>query len=244
MDETVTRRCGLKARRLAKGGHRPGSGQLNHKQAVRIRRLIIERMPDQLAMPFYLWTRESVAQLIKREDGITASTWTAGRYLKSWGMDVQMPVRRAYERNDAAIESWLNEDYPQTAKEAKREKATIYCGDETDLRSDQVSGGSFALKGEAPVVERPANGSLQHDFGDHQPRRADLHGLRWDVQECDVHRIQKRFLRQAARKTYLIVDGHRVHGPVGVKQFVADNAERLRLMRLPGYCPEVNPTNC
>jgi transposase len=86
MDETVTKRCGLKARKLAKGEHRPGSGRLTHKQAVRIRRLIIERMPDQLAMPFYLWTRESVAQLIKREDVITVSTWTAGRYLKSWGM--------------------------------------------------------------------------------------------------------------------------------------------------------------
>lgn len=68
------------------------------------------------------------------------------------GHGVQKPVRRAYERNDATIERWLNEDYLQTAKEAKREKATIHGCDETDLRSDQVSGTSFALKGEAPVV--------------------------------------------------------------------------------------------
>ncbi|MEM5332146.1 hypothetical protein VSR34_37435, partial [Paraburkholderia sp. JHI2823] len=42
---------------------------LTHRQAVKIRKLIIERMPDQLSMPFYLWTRESVAQLIERQYG-------------------------------------------------------------------------------------------------------------------------------------------------------------------------------
>ncbi|WP_218173368.1 winged helix-turn-helix domain-containing protein [Burkholderia sp. NFPP32] len=45
--------------------------------------MIIERMPDQLVLPFYLWTRESVAQLIEREYGITVSAATAGRYVKA-----------------------------------------------------------------------------------------------------------------------------------------------------------------
>jgi len=35
-----------------------------------------------------------------------------GRYLKSWGMSPQKPVRRAYERNDAAIARWLRQEYP------------------------------------------------------------------------------------------------------------------------------------
>lgn len=45
----------------------------------------------------------------------------------------------------------------------------------------------------------------------------------------------KRLLRQAEGKLYLIVDGHPVH------RSVADHAERLRLIRLLGYCPELNP---
>ena len=48
------------------------------------------------------------------------------------------------------IERWLKEDYPRIAKEAKQEQATIYWGDEMGLRSDHVSGTSFALKGETP----------------------------------------------------------------------------------------------
>ncbi|MEX3954298.1 winged helix-turn-helix domain-containing protein [Paraburkholderia sp. EG287B] len=125
-----SREGGLRSLRPGKRGRWPGSGRLDHRQAVRIRKLILERMPDQLALPFYLRTRESVAQLIEREYGIKVSAWTVGRYLKAWGMSAYKPVRRAYERNGASIARWLNEDYPQIAKEAKQKKATIYWGDE------------------------------------------------------------------------------------------------------------------
>ena len=53
--------------------------------------------------------------------------------------------------------------------------------------------------------------------------------------------FMKRLLRQIKGKLYLIVDGHPVHRSVAAKRFVADHADRLRLIRLPGYCPELNP---
>ncbi|MCO4883433.1 helix-turn-helix domain-containing protein, partial [Paraburkholderia caribensis] len=43
-----SREGGLRSLRPGKRGRRPGSGRLDHRQAVRIRKLIIERMPDQL----------------------------------------------------------------------------------------------------------------------------------------------------------------------------------------------------
>jgi transposase len=237
------REGGLRALRPGKRGRRPGSGHLSHRQAVRIRKLIIERMPDQLALPFYLWTRGSVAQLIEREHGIKVSKWTAGRYLKAWGMSAQKPVRRAYERKDEQIERWLNEDYPGIAKEAKQEGAVIYWGDEMGLRSDHVSGTSFALKGETPVVR--ATGQR---FGCNMisaiTNRGELSFMVFEgtFKNATFIEFMKRMLKQATRKIYLIVDGHPVHRSVAVKQFVADNAKRLRLIRLPGYCPELSAT--
>lgn len=237
-----SREGGLRALRAGKRGRRPGSGHLSHTQAVRIRKLLIERMPDQLALPFYLWTRESVAQLIGREYGIGVSKWTTGRYLKAWGMSAQKPVKRAYERNDAAIERWLKEDYPQIAKEAKQEKAMIYWGDEMGLRSDHVSGTSFALKGETPVVR--ATGQR---FGCNMisaiTNRGELNFMVFEGTFTNTTFIEfmKRMIKQAMRKIYLIVDGHPVHRSVAVRKFAADNAKRLRLIRLPGYCPELNP---
>ena len=106
----LDRTGGLRALRLKRRGRRGGGGLLNEKQATRIRALIVGRMPDQLKLPFYLWTRAAVAALIRRLYGLKASLVTIGRYLKAWGLSPQKPVRRAYERQDAAITRWLTQD--------------------------------------------------------------------------------------------------------------------------------------
>ncbi len=50
-------------------------------QAALIAKTVVDRCPEQLKLPFYLWTREAVAQLIERRFGIRLSIWTVGRYL-------------------------------------------------------------------------------------------------------------------------------------------------------------------
>lgn len=75
----LARDGGLKALKPGKRGRRPGGGRLNATQATRIRGLVVGKMPDQLKLPFYLWTREAVAHLIDREYGITVSLTTVGR---------------------------------------------------------------------------------------------------------------------------------------------------------------------
>ena len=85
--------------------------------------MIVGKMPDQLTLPFYLWTRAAVASLIAREYRIAVSLVTVGRYLRAWGLSPQRPVRRAYERNDAAIARWLKQEYPAIARQARRDKA-------------------------------------------------------------------------------------------------------------------------
>lgn len=77
---------GLRALKPGRRGRQPGSGRLTLKQAQRIRQLIVGKMPDQLKLPFYLWTRAAVAILIEREYGTTVSMTSVGRYLKAWGM--------------------------------------------------------------------------------------------------------------------------------------------------------------
>jgi len=233
---------GLRALKPKRRGRRAGEGRLNPSQGKRIRQLIIDSLPDQLKLPFYLWTRAAVVSLIEREYGIGISLTSVGRYLKRWGMSPQKPVRRAYERNDEAIARWLRHEYPAIARQAKREKAAIYWGDEMGLRSDHVAGTSYALLGHTPLVR--ATGQR---FGCNMisaiTNRGHLafmvfHG-KFDARL--FVEFMQRLLKQAAVKVYLIVDGHPVHRSVIAKEFVQANAERLRLIRLPGYCPELNP---
>lgn len=233
---------GLRNLTLKRRGRRPGSGRLTPKQAARSRQQIIDHMPDQLKLGFYLWTRAAVAQLIEREIGGGIAVTTVGRYLKAWGMSARKPVRRAYERNDAAIARWLRVEYPALVRQAKRERATIYWGDEMGLRSDHVTGTSFALVGQTPIV-RATGQRFGCSMISAITNRGQLifrvfHGPFDGALFVD---FLKRLLKQCRRKVYLIVDGHPVHRSRLAKVFVSAHATRIRLIRLPGYCPELNP---
>lgn len=233
---------GLRALKPKRRGRRAGEGRLDPMQSMRIRQMIIDALPDQLKLPFYLWTRAAVASLIEREYGITVSLTTVGRYLKAWGMSPQKPVRRAYERNDAAIARWLSEEYPAIAREAKQERAVIYWGDEMGLRSDHVAGKSYAPMGQTPVVRATGQrfGCNMISAITNRGRMAFMvfHG-KFDARLFVG--FMQRLLKQAAGKVYLIVDGHPVHRSRHAKDFVQNNAAKIRLIRLPGYCPELNP---
>ena len=240
--KALARAGGLRALTPKRRGRRAGAGRLSQAQSARIRQRIIDSLPDQLKLPFYLWTRAAVVTLIEREYGVTVSLTTVGRYLNGWGMSPQKPVRRAYERNDAAIGRWLRTEYPAIARQARQERAMIYWGDEMGLRSDHVSGTSFAPRGQTPIVR--ATGQR---FGCNMISAITNRGhLAFMVFHGKFDgrlfiRFMQRLLKQAPGKLYLIVDGHPVHRSVAAKKFVSANEARLRLIRLPGYCPELNP---
>jgi len=98
---------------------RPKRSRLAGHQAATAVKLIAARCPDQLRLPFALWTRQAVCALLAKRFGLRVSVWTAGRYLRHWDLTPQKPVRRAYERNPAAVERWLKEVYPAIRAQAK-----------------------------------------------------------------------------------------------------------------------------
>src|SRR5919199_2458247 len=125
-------------------------------QAAEIQQLITDHCPDQLELPFALWGREAVRDLIWKRCGVTLAIRTVGDYLRRWGFTPQRPVKRALERHEARIRAWLAEDYPAIARRAKAERAEIHWGDETGLSNQANYGRSFAPRGKTPVIPRPA----------------------------------------------------------------------------------------
>ena len=154
-------------------------------------------------------------------------------------------MRRAYERNDVAIARWLKREYPAIARDAKQEGATIYWGDEMGLRSDHVTGTSYAPVGQTPVV-RATGQRFGCSMISAITNRGQLvfrvfrvfHGMFRAALFVDFLR---RLRLQSAGKVYLIVDGHPAHRSRIAKAFVAAHPRDFRLIQLPGYCPELNP---
>jgi transposase len=221
---------------------RPKRSRLAGHQAASVVRTIQDRCPDQAKLPFVLWTREAVCELIQRRCGIKISVWTAGRYLKQWGFTAQKPVRRAYERDPVAVKAWLEREYPAIQKAAKQERAEIHWGDEMGLRSDHQCGTSYGRRGQTPVVR-----ATGRRFGCNMISTiTNLGTLRFMVFKQRFTAplflpFLARLVRSVKRKVYLIVDSHPVHTSGKVKRWVADHADRIALFYLPGYSPELNP---
>ena len=126
--------------------------------------------------------------------------------------------------------------------EAKAEKAEIHWGDEMGLRSDHQAGTTYGRKGATPVV--PGTG---------QRWRANMissitgrGSLRFMVFKRRFSGrvfidFMSRLVRQAGRKIYLIVDGHPAHKGREVTRWLAGREERIRLILLPAYSPDLNP---
>ena len=237
------REGGQSALRSHRRGRRPGHKKLRPWQAAQIARTL-RKAPDELDLPFTLWTRESVRDLIEQRFGIHLALTTTGNYLRRWGFTAQKPIRRALERDPQAVQAWLDQEYPAIEARAKVENALIFWGDEVGFRSRDHVGRSYGLKGQTPVIT-----ATDKRFGCNAIIAVAQSGqMRWMVfdgsfDEKVFIEYLKRLVGSApdGRKVFLIVDGHPSHRSKKVKQWIEDHQAEIELFFLPGYSPNLNP---
>lgn len=205
--------------------------------------MIRDRHPEQLKLPFYLWTREAVQRLIKQECGIELAIRTVGNYLERWGFTPQKPAVRVYERSEPAVQRWLLQDYPAIAARAKLEGAGIWWADETGLRSRTYAGRSYSPRGTTPVTR----GSGKY-FGCNLISALTNKGeLAFMVFEGTFNatvfiEFMGRLVKQASgRKIFLILDNLRVHHAKVLKPWLTEHASDIELFFIPSYSPDLNP---
>lgn len=84
---SLYRQGGRQALQLGQRGRRQGQCRsLNGEQERRVRRMITDKTPDQLKMPFALWTRQTVQELVQRQYGIQMPIRTVGRVSAALGL--------------------------------------------------------------------------------------------------------------------------------------------------------------
>jgi len=236
------RQGGLKALRARRRGRPKGQGLLKGWRAAQIVRTITDRTPDQLKLPFVLWTREAVAALVEQRFGVRVSLTLVGRWLKRWGFTPQKPMRRAWEQNPQKVEYWLKVRYPRVRREAKAEEAEIHWGDEMGLRSDHQAGTTYGRKGYTPVI--PGTGqrwrcNMISTVTNQGTLRFMVFKRRFRA-EVFIEFL-RRLVRSAGRKVYLIVDAHPVHKSAEVERWVRKHRRQIRMIFLPTYSPDLNP---
>jgi transposase len=234
---------GLTGLELKKPGRKTGSGRrLTPDQEKDIQKMIRDKMPDQLKLPFALWNRRAIQALIKEQFNIELPTRTINHYLKRWGFTPQRPIKRAYEQNPKKVQEWLDDTYPTIKERAEAEDAEIHWGDETGVSNDCNYGRSYAPKGETPVVRRNAQrfatGMISSITRQGKTRFMCYQGA---MNSQIFLRFLKRLVKDSPKKIYLIVDNLPVHHSKPVKKWLEENSEYIEIFFLPSYSPQHNP---
>ncbi len=107
-------RSGLKARPV------PGRPtKLTEAQRTRLTKAIV-RGALAHGFPTDLWTCPRIADLIERKFGVAYHVDHVGRLLHALGFSPQKPERRARERDEEAIETWVRTVWPRVKKKPAR----------------------------------------------------------------------------------------------------------------------------
>lgn len=234
---------GWSAVQVIKEGRPKGKGRiLTSEQERDAQKVIADRTPDQLKLPYALWTREAVREMIAHRYERSLSVRAVGDYLKRWGYTPQKPLQKAYEQRPEEVRRWTQETYPEIKAKAVVEDADILWGDETGLRSDDVRGRSYSPRGSTPVIRVNQN----RDGCSVISTVTNKGQMRWMVFKGAINArilidFLRRLIKNAKRKIFLILDNLRVHHSEPVQDWVEEHYQEIELFFLPSYSPELNP---
>lgn len=189
-----------------------------------------------------VWTCERVAGVLAEEFGVSYSKSQVSRLLKRLGWTPQVPITRAIQRDEAAIERWRVESWPELRKRARRERRDLVFVDESGFYLLPGVVKTYAPKGQTPVVpEWQTRDHLSVMGGVTTESR--VYSLVRPTSLNGMHSIE--FLVHLGRlvgdRLLVIGDGSPIHRRAEVQAFVAETGGKIYLEPLPPYAPDLNP---
>ncbi len=222
---------GESAIKLGRRGRQKGEKRiLTAELETELKKIITDKTPDQLKMPYALWTRGAIHLFIKQHYGIDIPLRTITDYLKRWGFTPQKPAKRAYEQNPKMVQKWLEEEYPVIKAKAKQEKAIIYWGDETGIQNYAYQVKGFSPKGKTPIISLNVNRSRINMVSAVSNQGQVRFMLYKDTMTSErLIQFMSRLIKDANCKVYLVLDNLRAHHSKDVKKWLANNTDKIEV---------------
>jgi len=203
--------------------------------------LIRDHTPDQLKLPFVLWTAAAVRDLISERFAIPLPLRTVRRYLARWNFTPQKPVRKAWQQCPAQVKLWLEERYPAIALRAKERKATIYWVDETGLTNHANSQRGYAPRGQTPELKQSGT-KFKINMISGITNRGEVRFMCYTstMTQSKFILFLAKLMKSTVGAVVVITDNLRVHHGKRVMQWVEDQKGGIALEFIPSYSPELN----
>jgi transposase len=189
-----------------------------------------------------VWTCARVAKVIEQEFAVRYHKGHVGRLLKELGWTPQMPIRRAIQRDEQAIERWRADVWPELLKQARQQRRVLVFEDESGFYLLPGLVRTYAPRAQTPVIREKQTRDHLSVMGGMTPagkvytlvKQKSLNGL---------HCIEfLKHLRAVTGQRLLVIwDGSPIHRRALVTEFVDQSKGTIRVERLPGYAPDLNP---
>jgi transposase len=225
-------------------GRKPGEGKLlTPEQEREIKKLIIDKNPEQLKFSCFLWTANTVRELIFQKYSIKLGKQTMREYLESWGMSAQRPIKKAYHQDHTKTETFKKEVYPTIKKIAVEENAEIYFADETGINNQCYNPIGYAPRNNPPTVRVQTSRETVNMLSALSPSGSHKFMLYQETTtQQKLIEFMERLLKEKEKdKIFLFLDNLRVHHGKLVKAWVEEHETEISLYYFPSYSPEINP---
>jgi len=189
-----------------------------------------------------VWTCARIAKVIDEEFGVPYHKDHVGRLLKELHWTPQVPIKRAIQRDEKAIEGWRAEAWPELLRRAKRERRVLVFEDEAGFYLLPGLVRTYAPEGQTPVIREKQTRDHLSVMGGMTPA-GKVYTLARQESLNGMHSIEflKHLLRVVGKRLLVIWDGSPIHRRVAVREFVAGTRGKIWLEALPGYAPDLNP---
>ena len=190
-----------------------------------------------------VWTCRRIAKVVVQEFGVSYSRSQISRLLKELEWTPQVPLTRALQRDEQAIERWRVEVWPEIKQRAQKERRTVVFVDESGFYLLPGVVRTYAPKGLTPIVKEWQTRDHLSVMAGLTPqgkiyslvRQESLNGLHTVVFLTHLGCV-------AGQRLLVIWDGSPIHRRTEVKEFLAEGAtRRIHVEALPPYAPDLNP---
>jgi transposase len=189
-----------------------------------------------------VWTCARVAAVIREEFGVAYHKGHVSRLLKELRWTPPLPITRAIQRDEEAIERWRAAVWPELRPRARREGRTVVFVDEAGFYLLPGVVKAYAPQGLRPVVwERPTRDPLSVMGGVAPAGKVDTLVRQASLTGRQSIRFLEHLPRAAGDRLLVIWGGSPIHRRAGVHRFVARMQGRVCVEALPGYAPDLNP---
>jgi transposase len=222
---------------------RPGAKPKLSKEQLAQLPALLKQGAEAFGFRGQVWTTERVALMIKQHFGVSYHPAHCSRLLRNLKWSQQKPIEKATQRDEAAIRAWKEQRWHELKKQAKAEGRTIVFVDEAGFYLLPMAVYTYAPVGQTPILEVKLTYDHLSAIGGITPEgRIFMQMQDHSYKGPDVVHFLQLLLREIAGNILVIWDGASIHRCQAIKDFLTKGgAKRIRLERLPGYAPELNP---